>query len=110
MRAIEMRSTPQLVADALIWSRHHPESELLWPMIYELHRRGGADIFAIAESLGARDDAAARGLAADILGQRGPLTYVGDEELRPFTKASLPILARLLDDADAAVVAAAANA
>ncbi len=78
-------------------------------MIYELHLRGGSDVFAIAEAFSTRDDVAARRLAADILGQLGPLAYVGAERLRPFTKASLPIFGRLLDDADAAVVAAAAS-
>jgi HEAT repeat protein len=109
MRSFAMRSTPQLAADALIWSRHGPESEMLWPMIYELHRRGSSDVFAIAEAFSARDDAAARRLAADILGQLGPLADVGTEQLRPFTKASLPIFGRLLDDADAAIVSAAAS-
>ena len=66
-----------------------------------LHYRGTQVEFDIARALASDDDAARRSLSAYILGQLG----WGD---RTFLAESVDILLRLLDDADADVVAAAA--
>jgi HEAT repeat protein len=103
------KPTAVLLVEALRLSHENPEAAERWECLYELHRRNEEDIFATASIWCVSDDAVARKLAADILAQLGPLTQEGAEQLRPFTKRSDPLMQTLLDDADAAVVAAAVS-
>jgi HEAT repeat protein len=107
MSDLEGRPSSELLADALALTRSDPESKTRQEIIWELHRRASPDIFAAARELSDGSDAAARCLAADILAQLGQLEYQGNEQLRPFTQASIPILRQLLRDDDDRVVAAA---
>jgi HEAT repeat protein len=104
------RPSSELLSDALALTRSDPESDTRQQLVWELHRRASPDIFAMAEELSDASDAAARHLSADILAQLGQLEYEGNEELRPFTRQSLPILRRLLEDQDDRVIAAAITA
>lgn len=110
MPDLEHRQTPDLLAEALVLSQADPESDARMQVIRELHRRGTEDIFLAANDLGLQADSTARCLAAEILGQLGPLDYVGNEQLRPFTTLSIPILRRMLEDLDDRVIAAATAA
>jgi len=99
--------TASLLADTLALSRRDPASVERWNHIYELHRRGEENIFQAASTWCGSDDPGARKLAADILAQLGPLTQEGEEQLRPFTKRSIPLMRILLDDTDVNVIIAA---
>jgi HEAT repeat protein len=110
MPEFEQRPSSELLAEALALTRSDPESDTRQQLIWELHRRADPDIFTAAVELSDRIDPAARCLAADLLAQLGQLRYEGDEQARPFTKASIPILRRLLEDEDDGVVAAAITA
>lgn len=110
MSDLEHRPSSELLAEALALSHSVPESDTRQQVIWELHRRARDEIFLAAQHLSAQADPLARVLAADILGQLGSLEYEGKEELRPFTRQSLPILLRLLEDQDDRVIAAAITA
>lgn len=107
MSDLEHRPTSELLAEALALAQSDPDSDARQPLIWELHRRASPDIFEAAEGLSRRPDPAARIVAADVLGQLGPLEYRGTEQVRPFTDASMPILRRMLEDREERVVAAA---
>jgi HEAT repeat protein len=110
MSDLEHRPPSELLAEALALSHSDPESDTRQHLIWELHRRASDEIFLAAQDLSAQSDPLARVLAADILGQLGSLEYEGKEELRPFTRQSLPILRRLLENQDDRVIAAAITA
>lgn len=107
MRQRLNQPTASLLADTLALSRRDPASVERWNHIYELHRRGEENIFQAAKAWCGSDDPSARKLAADILAQLGPLTQEGEEQLRPFTKRSSPLMQVLLDDSDVNVIIAA---
>lgn len=107
MSDLENRQFSDLLAEALALSRSDSESDIRRQLIRELHRRASQDVFIAARDLSDQSDPAARYLGADILAQLGQLEYRDNEQLRPFTEASIPILRRLLEDQDDCVVAAA---
>jgi HEAT repeat protein len=110
MSDLEHRPSSELLAEALALTHSDPESDTRQRVIWELHRRASDEIFLAAQHLSAQSDPLARVLAAEVLGQLGSLEYEGKEELRPFTRQSLPILRRLLQDQDDLVIAAAITA
>jgi HEAT repeat protein len=78
--------------------------------VRELRGRGEQVAFDAAKAWCGSSDPVERELAANILSQLGPLRYVGEETLRPFSKQTFPLLEKLLDDVEPRVVAAAVYA
>lgn len=107
MSDLEQRQSSDLLTEALALTQADPESKARQQLIWELHRRASRDIFEAAKDLSDQSDPAARTLAADILAQLGELEYHCNDQIRPFTETSIPILRRLLKDEDDRVVAAA---
>lgn len=107
MRQKLHQPSASLLADTLELSRRDSASVERWDHIYELHRRSEENIFQAARAWCDSDDPNARKLAADILAQLGPLTQEGEDQLRPFTRQSIPLMRVLLDDSDVSVIIAA---
>jgi HEAT repeat protein len=98
--------TPDLLEEASRLSHEDAESDLRDGSVHELHCRGTEDIFEAAKFRCDSDDFIERELAADILAQLGALSRKGEEPF-PFTKQSVPLLERLLDDPEPRVIASA---
>ena len=98
--------TPALIARAFELSALGSDSPARWDCVHTLCRRGEAEIFQVARRWAATVPSQRR-LGADVLAKLGPLAISGADRARPFTEPTVPILERLLDDADAQVVAAA---
>lgn len=76
-----------------------------WDAIAELHKRGGSEIFALAQSLCQGDDSHERDVGACILGQ------LGWKDDYPFRDQTLPILFHLLEtDSNVLVLLSACHA
>lgn len=121
MPSIKDLPTTSLLQRALDFSDKDPKSDERylhdnatsderWVCVAELHRRCEPEIFEAAKNWCARGKVVEKILAAFILGEFGPLRQEGEEELRPFTKPTIPVLEKLLDDPDARVVASAVDA
>lgn len=88
------RSTEELIQAALaVPADEHAH----WEPVAVLHWRGTREVFEAAETLCYSESVDERCLGTDILAQLGA-------ETRPFREEALPILMRLLDDADERVV------
>lgn len=110
MPALKEMVTSGLLKEAIAFSHKNAESKQRWDCVRELQRRGEPEIFETAKSWCGSDDVTKRELAADILAQLGPLTQEGREQLRPFTKQTISLLERLLDDPEARVIASSIHA
>ena len=110
MSRIKDLPTSELLERALSLSTGNATSEERWACIHELHHRCEPEIYEQARIWCSSDDATETILAADILSQLGKLRQEGEEQLRPFTHRSVPLLETLLDDPDARVVLSSVNA
>jgi hypothetical protein len=82
-------------------------SDESWDHVRALHRRPERAVFDRAANWCRHGDVIERSLGATVLAQLG---LVGENDLRPFTRESVPILLDLLGDADAQVVSSATYA
>lgn len=110
MSTIKELPTSDLLTEALKLSHKDAESERRWGYVRELHVRGEPGTFEAARSWCGSNDVVERELAADILAQLGSLAQEGQEQLRPFTRQTIPLLKGLLDDPEARVVASSVYA
>jgi HEAT repeat protein len=74
------------------------ETDELWAVIVELHRRGGSIVYAAATEWCASEQPSLRCLGADVLGQ------LGFSEGHPFAEPSTQALTKLLADPEPTVV------
>jgi HEAT repeat protein len=79
------------------------DSQKRYEFVGELHRRGGADVFAAAARWCANPDPLLRSLGADVLGQLG----AAKDRPSPFADESAGVLRPLLADADPRVIESA---
>jgi HEAT repeat protein len=98
-------STPALLADAAAAAiASDPDDRGLWDLIYALHERATRDVFEAAAAWCRSPSPPLRHLGVAVLGE------LGLDGSFPFARESEPVLLLLLQDPDAAVVAAAALA
>jgi HEAT repeat protein len=110
MSANNNLSTPDLLGTALKLSTANASSEERWACVYDLHQRCELEIFEQAKTWCSSNSAAQKILAVDILSQLGKLRQEGEQQLRPYTDRSVPLLEKFLDDPDSDVVLASVNA
>lgn len=107
---IDEEATESLISRASVLSNGDPdgESEALWEVIRDLHRRPEESVFRAASGWCSSRAPLERRLGADVLGQLGHPEEDADEDeeeaVSPLAERSLPVLQSLLRDEDARVL------